>query len=240
VGEVLKGQMKVFSFSVYGDNPIYTIGMLKNIALIREIFPDWHTFIYVPENQNKDYVKKLEENDKVMVMPMANAGFFNSTWRFRAITYYLCEAMECRDADSRISVRDKAAIDEWLASDYKYHIIRDHPGGHHWAMNAGMWGAKRTEFISNIGRMLTDCQTICPQYSKLPTFDQEFLRSAIYPHIVTESMVHDEYYKYEKQAKPINHDRKSNDFAFIGESIDENDVPRGDQRSPIRERYGHS
>jgi hypothetical protein len=36
---------------------------------------------------------------------------------------------------------------------------------------------------------------------------------------------------------PIKRDRILDDFAFIGESVDENDIPRGDQRTPIKNLY---
>jgi hypothetical protein len=104
-------------------------------------------------------------------------------------------------------------------------------------MNAGMWGAKKNNFIEKIDVYLNEYLTQNQQLKHSVNFDQLFLRDIIYQKIKNESMVHDEYYGYEPHAKPIEHDRKSNDFAFIGESIDENDKPRGDQRSPIIERY---
>ena len=235
MGEVPKEQMKVFSFSVFGDDPVYTIGVIKNIALIKEFFPDWKAHIYLPHNQNSDYVKRINEYDNTVITLMEDQGSFNRAWRFMSISEDWVDVMVSRDADSRISMRDRVAIDEWLASSYNYNIIRDHPGGHHWAINAGMWGAKKTEFIKHIDQMLEECKRRLPYV--MPTFDQEFLRAVIYPMIVKESMVHDEYYKYEPQAKPIDYDRKLTDFAFIGESIDENDIPRGEQRAPIKEIY---
>lgn len=228
--------MKVFSFSVFGDNPIYKKGFLNNIIPIKKYFPDWKIFLYVPENYDEDYIQTvLKEN--VFVFKMKNENYFNCTWRFNAIINENVDVMVCRDADSRVSERDFYAIEEWLNSGYNYNIIRDHPIGHHWSINAGMWGAKKTDFIVKIGDMLENFKRQNELLINNNTFDQIFLRQIIYPNIVNESLVHDEYFKYESHAKAINHDRKNNNFAFIGESIDENNDPRGDQRSPIISRY---
>ena len=43
--------MKVFSFSLFGDNPIYTIGTIKNVKLINKYFPEWGIFIYTNKNE---------------------------------------------------------------------------------------------------------------------------------------------------------------------------------------------
>lgn len=230
--------MKVFSFSLFGENPIYKLGLLKNIEFILKNFPEWKVFVYLPVGYDVEYVKNIKESyDNVLIFYMVDEQYYNCTWRFQAICESYVEVMVCRDADSRVSERDVACINEWLNSDYNYNIVRDHPIGHHWRMNAGMWGSKKTEFIINIKNMLEDFKKKNTHLLINNTFDQIFLRDIIYPNICTNTLVHDEYYRYEPQAKPIEHDRKSNDFAFIGESVDEFDIPRGDQRSPIINIY---
>ena len=32
---------KVISFSLYGNDPKYTIGMIKNVNISKELYPDW-------------------------------------------------------------------------------------------------------------------------------------------------------------------------------------------------------
>ena len=48
-----------------------------------------------------------------------------------------------RDLDSRFSDREQAAVEEWLNSSKKFHIMRDHPR-HRPAMLGGTWGCKLT------------------------------------------------------------------------------------------------
>ena len=33
--------MKVIAFSLWGDNPKYTLGALQNLSLAKLVYPDW-------------------------------------------------------------------------------------------------------------------------------------------------------------------------------------------------------
>mgnify|MGYP006292180853 FL=1 len=44
-----------------------------------------------------------------------------------------------RDADSVLNIRERAAVDDWLASGAAFHVMRDHPV-HCDLMLAGMGG----------------------------------------------------------------------------------------------------
>ena len=50
-------------------------------------------------------------------------------WRFETIDDPDVEINMSRDTDTRILLREKLAVDEWLASGKTFHIMRDHP--HH-------------------------------------------------------------------------------------------------------------
>jgi hypothetical protein len=236
--------MKVFSFSIFGNNPIYTIGGIKNAKLVTELFPDWKSIFYIADDVDPNIIKQIEGYGGMVELMASNESFTGTFWRFNAITKPNIDVMIVRDCDSRISERDVIAINEFMGSDKLYHIVRDHPIGHNFPINAGMWGCKKNPFISRINyhiiNFLKDTYGRTTFDSDIDHFaDQIFLMKNIYPAIVNYSLVHDEYFKYESFAKPINHDRGSNNFAFIGESVDENDEPRGDQRTPIINIYNN-
>ena len=51
-----------------------------------------------------------------------------------------------RDIDSRLSAREKAAVDEWIQSKKQFHVMRDHPSHSNYAMSGGMWCVARGGF----------------------------------------------------------------------------------------------
>jgi len=227
--------MRVISFSLYGGNPIYTVGCVKNAQLHRQFFKDWEMWVYHNDTVPKNILEELKLLDVKLINTFEENGFFGSLWRFRPMIDDKIEYFISRDCDSRISLRDEIAVNEWIESGKSFHVIREHPIGHGWLINAGMWGAKGNS-IPNLSNLMANyLQNNYRQSDK--SIDQCFLRDVIHPIVINDLFLHDEYYNYEGIGTSIKRDRALDDFAFIGESIDENDIPRGDQRSPIRARY---
>ena len=84
--------------------------MVKNIILIKKLFPDWKVHIYMPFDQDEKYVNEINKYENVVITLATNNEYFNSTWRFMSICEDWVDIMVCRDADSRISIRDKIAM----------------------------------------------------------------------------------------------------------------------------------
>jgi len=228
-------KIKVLSFSLYGNNPIYTHGCIKNAELHKKHFVDWEMWVYYNNTVSQNVIDCLNELGCKLINTNQDRNLMNSLWRFLPICDENVEYFISRDCDSRISERDEVGVQEWINSGKKFHIIRDHPIGHNWRMNAGMWGSRNLAFPNFYESMESYLNTNNRQSDK--SIDQCFLRDIIYPFAVSDVMVHDEYFNYEGHGTNIKRDRKLDDFAFIGESVDENDNPRGDQRSPIIARY---
>lgn len=227
--------MKVISFSLYGNNPKYTIGAIKNSKLKDVFYPDWQMRVYHNDSVPNYILEELKKNNVVLINTKTDQGVCNAMWRFAPASEEGVEYFISRDCDSRLFERDVAAVEEWLASDKKFHIIRDHPGGHAWEINAGMWGCKGG-FIENIqDKMMKYTQT--SSWITDRAVDQRFLQEIIYPQAITSLFLHDEYFNYEKIGTPIKRDRKLDDFAFIGEPFDENDNQLENHRAMIIQRY---
>ena len=226
--------MKVISFSLYGDNPKYTIGAIKNSELKETFFPGWEMRVYHNDSVPNYVLEQLEANNVVLVNTGVEQGVCNAMWRFAPAS----EKVECfisRDCDSRLFERDAVAVQEWLDSGKCFHIIRDHPGGHAWEISAGMWGARGC-FVENIQEKMNDyIQT--SSWVTDRAVDQRFLQEIIYPRAVESLFLHDEYFNYEGIGTPIKRDRKLDDFAFIEEPFDENDNQLANHRDMIIQRY---
>lgn len=204
---------KVISFSLWGDNPKYTIGAIRNAELTPIIFPGWISRFYCGKSVPKDIIEKLNSLPHTEVIMMDVDGDWTGMfWRF-----YACEdsdVMLSRDTDSRMTIREKLAVDEWLNSDKDFHIMRDHPY-HATEILGGMWGV-RNGLIKNI-------KTIIDDYVKGDFWqvDQNFLREKIYPLVVNHSFIHDSYLNYNDNSKKFPSERINKEF--IGDTFDENE-----------------
>jgi hypothetical protein len=201
---------KVIAFSLWGKDPKYTMGAIRNAELAKEIYPGWEVWMYVAEDVQKNILDELISlNCNVFNMGKGNwTGMF---WRFLPASDSNI-TMVSRDTDSRLSEREKAAVDEWLNSDKDFHIMRDHPY-HATAILGGMWGA-RNGIVKDIKRWIND-------YNKGDFWqvDQNFLKEVVYPKIQDDVMVHDEFFqKFPFPTARINGE-------FIGCAFDEYDQP---------------
>lgn len=205
---------KVISFSLWGDNPKYTMGAIKNAELSKTIYPDWICRFYCGKSVPSDIIEKLKSYDNVEVIEMSEDGDWNGMfWRF-----YACEdadVMISRDTDSRLNLREKCAVDEWLNSEKDFHIMRDHPY-HNTLILGGMWGV-RNGLLNNI-------KSLIDEYNKgnFWQVDQNFLREKIYPIVIDKSFIHDSYLSYNVDSKKFPSERINQEF--VGDVFDENEV----------------
>jgi protein O-GlcNAc transferase len=208
---------KVLSFSLWGDNPTYNVGAIKNAELAKEIYPDFECWFYIhQESVPEETIKKLQEFDNTKIIfkfgDLINENCKPRMWRFEAIDDTDVEIMMSRDTDSRILLREKLAVDEWLNSKTIFHIMRDHPH-HNFCILGGMFGTKKIPELSSWINIIN-------LYTKTDNrmYDQDFLRDYIYPLIKNNSIIHASFHKIETHATnfPINY---RPELYFVGEYI---------------------
>jgi protein O-GlcNAc transferase len=200
---------KIISFSLWGDNPKYTLGAIKNANLSREIYPGWICRFYVGESVPEDILKELESIDNVEIVKMGEMGEWNSMfWRFYPISDEDTEIMISRDCDSRLSMREKYCVDEFINSDKLFHTMVDHPW--HGGIMGGMWGAKKG--------ILKEMKNLIDEWPKTNQWqtDQSFLNHVISPLVSNIIMIHD-------SINLKNFPTKRENYHFVGEVFDGND-----------------
>jgi hypothetical protein len=209
---------KIISFSLWGDNPKYTIGAIKNAELTPIIYPGWISRFYCGESVPTDIIKTLISlpNTEVVMMDV-DGDWTGMFWRF-----YACEdsdIMLSRDTDSRLSNREKLAVDEWLESNKDFHIMRDHPY-HKTEILGGMWGCRNG--------ILNDIESEIIKYNKgnFWQVDQNFLKEKIYPKILKNCFVHDSFFKIEVNSKQFPSERINKEF--VGDVFDKNNIRHPD------------
>ena len=119
---------KIISFSLWGDNPKYTVGAIRNAELALQIYPSWICYFFVSENVPKEIIDVLLSYKNTRVFfKQGNGDWRSMFWRFETSYDPTIDISIFRDTDSRLSYREKYAVDEWLDSDKTFHIMRDHP-----------------------------------------------------------------------------------------------------------------
>ena len=214
--------IKVISFSLWGDKKMYTIGAIKNADLAKQFYPDFQCWFYihkatVPQNIIDELKKK--NNVKIILKEgdLINENCKPRMWRFEAIDNTDVEFMLCRDTDTRILLREKLAVEEWINSNKIFHIMRDHPH-HGYNILAGMFGTRK---ITNIVSWVNLINNYIKQDNRM--YDQDFLKEYIYPIIKDDCIIHSSFQKWEKQTKPfpIPYD---DDYRFVGEYVYEDET----------------
>jgi len=215
----------VISFSVYGDHPKYTVGMLRNIELADIIYHGWLVYIYHDSSVPKEHIELYNQFGYVKTVDMTGSEVPGMFWRFLVED----EVFISRDADSRLSLREKYAVDEWLYSGKRFHVCRDHPAHNPIAVPGGMWGLRRIHPGQNINMDMT-IRTWLKNNTGTDAYgqDQLFLRGLYAYHKEQKDiMVHDSIGQYgdESLPFPVRLDKK---YHFVGEVWDENDNRRQD------------
>lgn len=205
---------KNISISVWGDSPRYCIGAIKNAEIAQTLLPDWTCRIFVDNSVPSKYVNYLNNLSNVEIAEVDDDGVFGAFWRFYSMFESEDNITISRDSDSRISEREVKAINEWLTSDKKFSIIRDHERHYDWPILAGMWGMKGILDESLMDKMI--------EYGKnhFYTVDQIFLAQEIWPIAQNDSLIHGF-----KEVDWMNESRKNVKYDFIGQGYDENENP---------------
>jgi hypothetical protein len=206
----------IISFSLWGTNPKYTIGAIRNAELCKMIYPDWICRFYIGSDVPKNIISDLKTLQSETIM-MDGSGWNGMFWRFLAADSD--DIVLSRDTDSRLNLREKAAVDDWLNSDRDFHIMRDHPY-HGTEILGGMWGA-RNGVLRGVSSWIKSYDM--GNYNNRYQVDQNFLREIVYPIISNNASVHDEF--FEKKSFPDNADPRTSNY-FVGQVYNEFDIPQ--------------
>jgi hypothetical protein len=221
----------VIAYSLWGDHPMYWVGAKRNIEGAKKYFPDFICRFYIDKNSRPDLIQSLNSDNVEIVLVESKDSFHGMFWRFWAVEDPEVDIFLSRDCDSRFSDREVSAINEWLASDKDFHIMRDHPY-HTTAILGGMWGCRRGLLKdANLSQLIERWN----KYHK-KGIDQEFL-SKVYPMIKDYAFEHSEFgLNYGGDTRPFPTQRVN--YEFIGEIYDENDVRNPDHWKLIKNILG--
>ncbi len=182
---------KVIAFSLWGDNPKYCVGAVKNAELAAIHYPDWICRFYIGTiseplanvpigglfGKTIFLLKGMENVEVVFLDQPANwQGMF---WRFAPASEDDVDVFISRDCDSRLSAREAAAVNEWLQGPRLVHSMADHP--YHFHPKAGLMGGMFGMKKHACPQMKDLIAQFKAKYPNAWQCDQDFLRDYIFP-----------------------------------------------------------
>jgi Flp pilus assembly protein TadD len=190
----------IVCFSLWGDDKKYTYTAVLNAKLTPSIYPGWKARFYIDESVPSEIAQALHDYGAQVVMVQRDERtYLKLFWRFLAASDRNIDYFICRDCDSVINKKEKAAVDDWLASGKPFHIMRDHPE-HAELIMAGMWGG--------VAGLLPDLAAQAVTYyeaheTKWRWVDQDFLRDHVWPLVRLHAVTHDSQYLFGSDARPF-------------------------------------
>lgn len=182
----VEAKRKIIAFSLWGSNPRYLRGALHNVLTARNVYPGWTCRFYVDSSVDSGFREVLAGlgaeilEHRIAGMPQRLSR------RFVVADDPNVGRFLVRDCDSVVSEREAGAVDQWIASDKPFHVMRDW-WTHTDPVLAGMWGG--------IAGVLPSMRTLLGSYKaahlETPNWDQWFLRDSVWPLIRDHALVHD-------------------------------------------------
>jgi hypothetical protein len=219
---------QVISYSLYGDKQMYLAGALKNVALAQKIYPEFMVRFYVSNDVPQWLVDTLGQFNNVEIRKSPeNNPWLSSAWRFLAFADPEVDLVLVRDADARLTVRERRAVDDWMDSQLDFHVMKDHPNHNRWPISAGMWGG----WADKLRNMSTLLGVYIQEKGEQPTYiaDQLFLNDKLKDRVLRSCMMHDAYFDTELSRPSVRKrfpTKLHNPANHVGAALDENDYFR--------------
>lgn len=121
---------KIISYSLFGDDSLYLDGMIENVLLRPQIYPDWRIRIYIAEDCPAIPVLNTMDCELVLMPPFIGIDRQDKNWTWKIEhtamfwRYFVIDELELgdcvilRDADSRLSHREANVVNHWLTTSY--------------------------------------------------------------------------------------------------------------------------
>lgn len=103
------------------------------------MYPDWSLFVFLDETVPLSVSLQLQEGGCRLVNVDPNLEPNGMMWRYNINSLKGFDRVIFRDADSRLTVKERSAVSEWVASKKPLHLMRDHPF-HKYPILGGMFG----------------------------------------------------------------------------------------------------
>ena len=230
----------VIAMSLFGQNPLYTMGAVRNAQLLPVHFPGWVLRVYVP-NPGTVHVDPdilvpgrilFKLNDLGVQIAYVNASQNLSCspklWNYLVADDQDAQYFLIRNAHNRLSDRDANAVNEWIQKNNSVlHCVRDHPEHAKYPVVDGLWGAKAVALRNFLP---TDMLSILKNRDKCSLAqnlnpgaspdDVTVLRDVLWPLVKDHAYCHDSI-ACDKWPRSVKFSTPRNGLEYLGESFTE-------------------
>ena len=177
----------VIAFSLFGSADKYLNGAIRNALAARFLYPEWTCRFYIDASVSQRCRDRLKaEGAQVQLITGMPAARYGTFWRFLAADDPAVDRYLLRDCDACLNLRERAAVEDWIASGQPFHLMRD-GFTHTDLVLAGMWGGVRGALPPMLPAVTDFCATA--PFSRAA--DQAFLRERVWPHLRGRVLAHD-------------------------------------------------
>lgn len=185
-------ERNIIAFSLWGRQARYTENALANARLWPHFYPEWRLRFYCEgDSVDAEVIRQLRDlGCEVIVMSRQKLLYEALFWRMLVIAQPGVDRFLVRDADSLFSVRERVAVDEWLASERYFHVMRDHYMQTD-LIQAGLWGG-----VGGVLPPLNDLlRTFKLRHAPTRMIDQAFLGTVVWPTVRQSVLIQDSTYR---------------------------------------------
>jgi len=186
-------ERNIIAFSLFGGNPKYCEPAVLNVQEQQRLYPHWVCRFYVDASVPESVIGRLRAcGAQVVLVEGAAAQWPGPMWRFLALDDRQAHRVIFRDADSVISQREAGAVQQWLASGKRFHVMRDW-SSHTELILAGLWGVV-TGSLPPLDQLMQHFMS-APLESR-HFADQFFLRRFVWPYARQSLLQHDSLFGF--------------------------------------------
>jgi hypothetical protein len=192
--EVDHPERNIIAYTLFGDSPRYCEPAVKNVEVAADLFAQWRCRVYLDDTVPADIQRRLRDAGAQVVdmSGQARDGVHPLMWRFLVADDPGVTRFLIRDADALLSEREQMAVQEWVASPFWFHHIRDY-FTHTELILAGLWGGCRGVLAALKPLM----QGWLARQGDVTRFaDQIFLREVVWPTLRQSVLNHDEVFGF--------------------------------------------
>lgn len=232
---------RVISMSLYGKEPMYTYGAIRNAQIAKIFFPGWSLRFYIPsQNGTKPewlvperVVYRLEQlGAEIVYITSSDSRIPPSLYNLLIADNESVEYFVVRRPNNRLSDRDFSAVSDWLLSSgvRPVHCLRDHEIHADKPIISGLWGAKRADLMRLVGKpMLVALQEAATKTPDLSP--QQFVNNTLWPMMKDSAMAHDSV-SCDKWPHSVAFTMARESDEYIGQVVDPYGVPLDTFKGP--------